>query len=460
MNKIVSSAASLVPQDRLKLVKATVIGVGAIGRQVALQLAAIGVPEIQLVDFDVVDITNVTTQGYLASDVGLPKVEAAAMAIRRLDPAIVVQNVQDRYRPQIDIGPCYSAALTRSRPGKRSGDLPGRGAASGRTAGCWAKIIRVLAVSESDGRKYYPTTLFRQAEAHPGRCTARSTIYAANIAAGLMVHQFTRWLPRNRRGPRYLPESLGRRVERELRRVTIFVRGHCALPRSGPVSCRRGGSNLPPLDDHIASRSQGILPLATITRRLALRLKTVLRRAFGARGPGPGICWLKSADAIRIRAKSIDAAVEYRIPGDGAAADGDQGPLWFPFQLLADCEGKADEPVEIQPLADNRVAAQWRDRNVPQLLQYDAVLPPDPDSFPTLPTTFVENPSGLIDALREAGTTTDPSPGALCDRLHSVPRPRRRFDRHRRQATLDPVRFPVSLDRGNIVPWNKRFAHR
>src|SRR5271157_5184396 len=57
-----------VPQDRLQEIKATVIGVGAIGRQVALQLAAIGCPTIQLIDFDVVDPTNVTTQGYLSSD--------------------------------------------------------------------------------------------------------------------------------------------------------------------------------------------------------------------------------------------------------------------------------------------------------------------------------------------------------------------------------------------------------
>ncbi len=27
-----------------------------------------------------------------------------------------------------------------------------------------------------------------------GRCTARSTIYAACVAAGLMIHQFCRWL--------------------------------------------------------------------------------------------------------------------------------------------------------------------------------------------------------------------------------------------------------------------------
>ena len=44
------------------------------------------------------------------------------------------------------------------------------------------------------GRDHYPTTLFARSEAQLGRCTARSTIYAASIAAGLMLHQFTRWL--------------------------------------------------------------------------------------------------------------------------------------------------------------------------------------------------------------------------------------------------------------------------
>ncbi|MEI8376309.1 MAG: ThiF family adenylyltransferase, partial [Planctomycetota bacterium] len=59
----------IIPKDRLATMQVTVIGVGAIGRQAALQLAAIGVPRIQLVDFDVVDLSNITTQGYLAADV-------------------------------------------------------------------------------------------------------------------------------------------------------------------------------------------------------------------------------------------------------------------------------------------------------------------------------------------------------------------------------------------------------
>jgi len=33
----------------------------------------------------------------------------------------------------------------------------------------------------------YPTTLFRTEEAFVGPCTAKTTIYCANIAAGLMV---------------------------------------------------------------------------------------------------------------------------------------------------------------------------------------------------------------------------------------------------------------------------------
>ena len=43
----------IVPADRLASCRATIIGVGAIGRQVALQLTAVGIPWLQLIDFDV-----------------------------------------------------------------------------------------------------------------------------------------------------------------------------------------------------------------------------------------------------------------------------------------------------------------------------------------------------------------------------------------------------------------------
>jgi molybdopterin-synthase adenylyltransferase len=184
----------LVPQDRLAEVTATVIGVGAIGRQVALQLAAIGTPRLQLIDCDVVDLSNVTTQGYQAADVGMSKVLATLAAIQQLDPAIQVETVEDRHRPRLQIGQavfcCVDSIDARSAIW-RSAKMQCRFWADGRMLG---EVLRILAVADAQGVDYYPTTLFAQAEAHVGRCTARSTIYAASIAAGMMVHQFTRWL--------------------------------------------------------------------------------------------------------------------------------------------------------------------------------------------------------------------------------------------------------------------------
>jgi sulfur carrier protein ThiS adenylyltransferase len=51
-----------------------------------------------------------------------------------------------------------------------------------------------LSVANEQGRSHYATTLFQQAEAQTGSCTARGVIYTAGIAAGLMLHQFCRWL--------------------------------------------------------------------------------------------------------------------------------------------------------------------------------------------------------------------------------------------------------------------------
>lgn len=184
----------LVPRERLANLMVTVIGVGAIGRQVALQLAAIGASRIQLVDFDTVDASNVTTQGYLASDIGQPKVLATADAIDKLDDSIQVATVQDRYRAKLEIGQavfcCVDSISARSAIWK-SVAKHCQFWSDGRMLG---EIIRVLAASDRQGFRQYATTLFPQAEAQLGSCTSRSTIYAASIAAGIMVHQFTRWL--------------------------------------------------------------------------------------------------------------------------------------------------------------------------------------------------------------------------------------------------------------------------
>ncbi len=184
----------LVPANRLANITTSVIGVGAIGRQVALQLAAIGAPRIQLIDFDAVDHTNVTTQGYLSDDVGQPKVLATADAILRLDGSTRVDTVQDRYRAKLEIGEavfCCVDLISARAAIWRSASNRCQFWADGRMLG---EVLRVLTASDSNDRTRYSGTLFPPSEAQLGSCTSRSTIYAASIAAGIMVHQFTRWL--------------------------------------------------------------------------------------------------------------------------------------------------------------------------------------------------------------------------------------------------------------------------
>lgn len=170
------------------------IGVGAVGRQVALQLAALGVPRLQLIDFDTVEPTNITTQGYRWGELGRPKVTATAEAVQELDPDIVVALIGDRCRPEHRLGDvqfcCVDSIAARAAIWRSHG----RGAQLWCDARMLGETLRVLTATPDQGREHYPTTLFAQGEAQTGRCTSRSTIYAASIAAGLLVHQFTRWL--------------------------------------------------------------------------------------------------------------------------------------------------------------------------------------------------------------------------------------------------------------------------
>ena len=184
----------LVPLDRLQSLTTTVIGVGAIGRQVALQLAALGASQIQLIDFDRVESTNITTQGYLQRDLGHLKVEATAAHIHEIDSSITVTPIADRWRPENSTGEavfCCVDTISARAAIWRSIQHCCQFWADARMLG---ETLRVLSTYDQETRQHYATQLFPQSEAQSGTCTSRSTLYAASIAAGLVIQQFTRWL--------------------------------------------------------------------------------------------------------------------------------------------------------------------------------------------------------------------------------------------------------------------------
>jgi adenylyltransferase/sulfurtransferase len=84
-------------QRRLLEGSVLLIGAGGLGCPVAQYLAAAGVGRIGLVDFDVVDESNLQRQVlYGTADVGRPKVEVARERIEAMNPDVAVETYQER----------------------------------------------------------------------------------------------------------------------------------------------------------------------------------------------------------------------------------------------------------------------------------------------------------------------------------------------------------------------------
>ena len=194
MSERYSRQADIVPRERILERKATVIGVGAIGRQVAIQLTAIGVPHIQLIDFDSVDISNLATQGYMQKDLKKPKVDVTADFCREINHDLQIEVLLDRFKRSMPVGDsvflCVDSITARKHIWNALKDKVSF-LVDGRMS---AEVLRVITACDEKSRDYYPQTLFATEQAQIGPCTAKSTIYCANIAAGFMLAQFTKYL--------------------------------------------------------------------------------------------------------------------------------------------------------------------------------------------------------------------------------------------------------------------------
>jgi sulfur-carrier protein adenylyltransferase/sulfurtransferase len=84
-------------QTRLKAAKVLCIGAGGLGSPLALYLAAAGVGTLGVVDFDVVDFTNLQRQIiHSTADVGRKKLDSAADKIKAINPYVDVRPFETR----------------------------------------------------------------------------------------------------------------------------------------------------------------------------------------------------------------------------------------------------------------------------------------------------------------------------------------------------------------------------
>lgn len=84
-------------QQRLLQSHALIIGLGGLGSPVAMYLAAAGVGQLTLVDFDDVDLSNLQRQIiHRHDDIGRAKVDSAADALRALNPEIQINTSKQK----------------------------------------------------------------------------------------------------------------------------------------------------------------------------------------------------------------------------------------------------------------------------------------------------------------------------------------------------------------------------
>lgn len=87
-------------QKKLRGAKVAVAGLGGLGSNIAVMLARSGIGHLFLVDFDVVDVTNLNRQMYFISHLGLPKTEALPQILYQINPYLICESMRIKVTPE------------------------------------------------------------------------------------------------------------------------------------------------------------------------------------------------------------------------------------------------------------------------------------------------------------------------------------------------------------------------
>ena len=201
--------ADLVCQDAINVHTIVIVGVGAIGSQLAEQLAKLGVSRFVLIDMDCVSEVNLSVQGFYEDELGDAKVMAVADRLARVNSRI---DVTTHARPwtlktSAELIPedsvvfaCADSMIVRKQLFEC--ELLHRRQPVFFDGRMTAESFKVYAATtELPGSvRFYRDSLFSQGEMHREACTAKATIYCAAIAAGFLCALFKQWSMRERSG--------------------------------------------------------------------------------------------------------------------------------------------------------------------------------------------------------------------------------------------------------------------
>lgn len=176
----------LIGAHQLKAYPVTIIGAGAIGGWVALSLAKMGIEDITVFDHDVVDTVNMNAQFFRFKDIGAPKVVALQNLIEDFTD-VKIKIVNDKY-----VGGNFSGIVISAVDNMATRKLVYDQCLTTRylidpRMGAEDALMYVIQPNDTEDRKSYEKVLYSDENAQQERCTAKATIYTANLLAGHVV---------------------------------------------------------------------------------------------------------------------------------------------------------------------------------------------------------------------------------------------------------------------------------
>lgn len=180
---------SFIPSATLAAQSATIIGCGAVGRQVALMLASMGFSRLTLWDPDTVSPENLGPQQWIEVDVGRLKVDALLDDLFVRNPATLVTARPNPFGTDSQIETPFVFSCVDNMEVRRTiADRFQLSSASllidTRMTAFYYEVHAVTRPQVPD----YIATIFPQSEADPLPCTAKATAYCANACAAMAVH--------------------------------------------------------------------------------------------------------------------------------------------------------------------------------------------------------------------------------------------------------------------------------
>jgi len=176
----------VLPVEKLRDAKVTIIGAGAVGSFAALTMAKMGIGHLEIYDGDTVEPHNLPNQWYRLADLGKSKVDALKNILEAFSDTAVVSH-PGNFTAQPVQGIVVSAVDSmdaRLRIWKHI--RSNRGISVYLDARMGAEVGKVLAVRPTDPLSVadYESELYPSSEALQAPCTAKTTVYcAAGLAA-------------------------------------------------------------------------------------------------------------------------------------------------------------------------------------------------------------------------------------------------------------------------------------